>query len=145
VHGRGRLDVYAVGLDGVILHFDGLVWRQRDSGVLSSLEGVWCAADGQTVAVGSGGLVLNNSGELGEDTPWVPQDSGTAFSLYDVIGDGSGGAFAAGFNGIVLHYDGADWDVITTGYHDRLNAIHVNPCGEIVAGGLWGLVIRYGY
>ena len=92
-----------------------------------------------------GGLVLHNSGLLGEDTPWLPQDSGTSFSLYDVTSAGGNRAYASGFNGLVLEYDDGEWTILTTGFHDRLNSVHMNPCGDILAGGLWGLIIRYGH
>jgi hypothetical protein len=145
VHGRSRTDVTAVGLNGTIMHFNGLVWRPSNSGTTTQINAVYCSPDGKAVAVGEGGLVLHNSGLLGEDTPWEPQVSGTSFSLYDVTSAGGNRAYASGFNGLVLEYDDGEWTILTTGFHDRLNSIYMNPCGDILAGGLWGLIIRYGH
>jgi len=90
-------------------------------------------------------LVLNHSGILGEDTPWLVQDSTTPFSLYSVTGDGDGNLFAVGNNGVVISYDGETWSSMSPDHNDRLNAADLDPCGNLIGAGHWGTVLRHGY
>jgi uncharacterized membrane protein len=58
VFGFGPDDVWAVGDDGVIVHYDGSAWSTVASGTTTPLRAVWGFADGRAVALGDGGLVL---------------------------------------------------------------------------------------
>lgn len=52
-------NIYAVGDDGTIAHYDGKDWRLMDSGTTEWLYGVWASADTLDVfAVGAGGTIL---------------------------------------------------------------------------------------
>jgi len=127
------------------MYWNGIIWRPMESHSIVDLTGVHCRPDGQTVIVGVGGLALNHSGEIGEDSPWLAQDSRSPFSLYDVRDDGEGRTYAVGYNGIVVQYDGSEWSILTSGYHDRLNAVDIDPCGNIIMAGHWGIILRNGY
>ena len=94
--------------------------------------------------MGEGGLALRNAGTPWLGTPWMPMPVGTDYSLYAAAGDLDGNVYAAGYNGVVARYDGMSWDVLTTNSHDRLNGLHISPCGDIYAAGIWGVILRYG-
>ena len=63
----------------------------------------------------------------------------------DVRDDGEGRTYAVGYNGIVVQYDGSEWSILTSGFHDRLNAVDIDPCGNIIMAGHWGIILRNGY
>lgn len=53
VWGSGPDDVFVVGYQGRVLHFDGAAWSAMESGTTASLFGVWGSGRGRVYAVGS--------------------------------------------------------------------------------------------
>jgi len=60
VWGKAADDVYAVGDDGTIIHFDGASWSPMASGTQNQLRGIAGTAD-EVFAVGAGGTILRFS------------------------------------------------------------------------------------
>jgi hypothetical protein len=59
IWGLSENDVFAVGMNGEILHFDGQSWTSMPSGTKKHLREVWGAPGGEVVyAVGAGGTIL---------------------------------------------------------------------------------------
>jgi hypothetical protein len=58
IHGFDANNVYAVGWEGGIWHYDGQHWVQIDSPTSNILTDVWCADDGNVYACGRAGLLL---------------------------------------------------------------------------------------
>ena len=57
-------DVFAVGLSGTVMRFDGRRWLPPErSGTERGQRAAWVAADGTAVAVGDGGAVVHRPGE----------------------------------------------------------------------------------
>ena len=105
VWGTSPSEVWAVGRNGVAMHFDGQSWTAPNKFPTDkSLRGVWGNAANNYWAVGEGGTILHYDG-----TSWQPQTSGTLNKLYSVWGSGSTDIWAVGEVGTVLHYDGAAW------------------------------------
>jgi len=59
VWGSSGNDVFAVGSDGNILHYDGSSWTPMTSGTANALDGVWGSSGNDVFAVGSGGNILH--------------------------------------------------------------------------------------
>ncbi len=59
MHGRAWDDVYAVGWEGEVMHFDGSVWRRMHKDLFTywHFYDVWCSPTGAAFAVGSVGSV----------------------------------------------------------------------------------------
>jgi photosystem II stability/assembly factor-like uncharacterized protein len=72
VWGTSPTDVFAVGDDGIILHFDGKSWTKMDSGSTSHLYGVWGISSNSVYAVGNYGTILFYNGKQ-----WLKVDQGT--------------------------------------------------------------------
>jgi len=97
-------DVYAVGENSTVLHYDGADWNSvalpTSPGMLG---GVWGAAADEVFIVGEGGAVLRGAGDQ-----WEALDTGTDAWLRAVWGTGPDDVFAAG-DGVLLHYNGTVW------------------------------------
>jgi hypothetical protein len=61
VSGTSSSDVFAVGHDGAILHYDGTGWSEMTSGTDVWREGVRGTAAGDVYAVGRYGIILRGS------------------------------------------------------------------------------------
>lgn len=59
VWGSSGNDVFAVGDNGTILHYDGTQWRQMNSGTSETLYDVWGVSGSDVFAVGTGGTILH--------------------------------------------------------------------------------------
>ncbi len=130
VWGESSENVYAVGFNGTIMHYDGTAWTKMESGTTADLEGVW----GYTIrddtgaltredvfAVGSGGTILRYNGinwspALVVNDPDVahPDPQAVNDNLHDVWGIAANGTgpdahplvVAVGSNGTIVRYDG---------------------------------------
>jgi hypothetical protein len=58
IWGSSGNDVFAVGGNGTILHYDGNQWSQMSSGTSESLSGVWGISGSDVFAIGEGGTIL---------------------------------------------------------------------------------------
>ncbi|MFY0564564.1 hypothetical protein ACN28E_11985 [Archangium lansingense] len=62
IDGFSETNLYAVGWDGEIWHFDGNAWTQQQCPVDVVLTRVLCAGDGNVYATGRQGLLLRSGG-----------------------------------------------------------------------------------
>lgn len=113
IYGTSDQDVYAVGEEGLISHFDGSTWTDMSTGVK---EHTLRAIDG-LVAVGDNGLVLRRSG-----SSWLSEKSGTTAHLYSVCYLSDKDIWAAGEGSQIIHYDGSKWQV----YQRPLMTVDIN-------------------
>ncbi|PTL85143.1 hypothetical protein DAT35_07855 [Vitiosangium sp. GDMCC 1.1324] len=80
IDGFSESNLYAVGWDGEIWHFDGSVWTQQQSPVDVVLTRVLCAGDGHVYATGRQGLLLR-----GRDARWeVVEHDGPREDIQDM-------------------------------------------------------------
>ena len=79
VWGTSATDVFAVGVDGTILHYDGNTWSPMVSGILDDLSGVWGSASSDVFTVGENGAILHYNGST-----WASMPSGTSDRLEDI-------------------------------------------------------------
>ena len=72
---------WAVGLGGLILHWDGSSWKQQASGVTTALQAVACLDDQHAYAVGNNVLVSTKDG----GATWTAETVAGAGLLTDVV------------------------------------------------------------
>jgi hypothetical protein len=101
VWGNSSSDVFAVGYDGTILHYNGSAWSAMSSGTTDVLGGIWGSSASDVFAVGEGGIILHYNGST-----WSAMSSGTINDLHDVWGHLTSDVFAVGIFGTILHYSG---------------------------------------
>jgi hypothetical protein len=96
-------EAIAVGEMGTILRHGTQGWVTENSGVFTTLRGVW--SDGASVvAVGDGGSTLHRVGNS-----WQSKPSQTPGDLFGIWGFDSKNIYAVGEKGVVVKYDGTSW------------------------------------
>jgi Big-like domain-containing protein len=116
----GALDVFAVGMNGTIVHYDGTTWSSQTSGTSADLFGVWGASGSDVYAVGRHGTVLHYDGSR-----WDALPTSDTTDLIAVWGSSGRDLFAVGSFGTILHFDGTSW------------TRHMND-STLVFEGVWG-------
>lgn len=101
VWGTGTNNVFAVGVPGTVLHYDGTAWQPMP-GNFPPLTSVWGSGP-DVYAAGAGSIVSHYDGDQWSGLG----DSGTNHWLYGVWASGSSDVFAVGENKLILHYNGA--------------------------------------
>ena len=107
IKGSADDDIYAVGENGLILHFDGSLWREMQHWLTTvTLRDIWCCSSDNVLVVGDYGTVL-----LYEGSDWHVIPSGTTEGLFSIWGNSPTDIYAVGRTGTILRYDGdADSD-----------------------------------
>lgn len=140
IDGNSQGQAWAVGDDGLILHFDGQHWQREVSHTDINLRAVLCAPDNKVYAAGAEGTVLMRN----QDGLWIslecPLSSG--FHALLLLDDGSlllgGGRYfvdKGGFRGeLVLYKDGAFKALDFNEDMPRLRALKSYKDGVLIVG-----------
>lgn len=131
-------DVYAVGRDGTVYHYDGTSVSPMASNTASDLYGVFGLSSSAVWAVGAGGLVVRYDGNR-----WSDMASGADVDLYSVWASGPDNVFAVGQGGIIRHYDGNAWSTMSIGVTVDLSAVFGTAADHVVAVSTTGTFLRY--
>lgn len=107
VWARASDDVWAVGDQGTVLHFDGVTWRAAQSGISDDLFGVWAAGPNDVWATGG-------SGNPSQDVGVILHFDGAAWSVVRrglkrvdaVWGSSASDVWFAGTAGTLLRWNG---------------------------------------
>lgn len=118
VWGTGSDDVFVVGEDGTILHYDGNAWVLMENETTACLNDVWGTSSDNVYAVGSSGTILHYDG-----TVWSMLPCSTVNDLNGIWGLSANNIYAVGSNGTLLHYNGLIWNLINSGIDIDLNGV----------------------
>ena len=98
---------WAAGVQGKILHYDGVQWQKEESNTPSNLNGVWFLNDNLGWAVGDAGTILKY-----ENGNWIWQYTGYWGQLAKVSFTSPSNGWAVGDH--ILHYDGTSWSIFSS-------------------------------
>lgn len=143
VWGTSANDIFAVGSDGTIIHYDGNAWQTmestRENVYSSQLKGVWGSSSTNVYAVGSHGTILHYNGSA-----WSLVYGGNeGFTYFDVWGSSASDVFVVGALGKIVHYDGNAWSTMDSGTNYQLNGIWGSSASDVFAVGLNGKIFHY--
>ncbi|MBI3032103.1 thioredoxin domain-containing protein [Candidatus Woesearchaeota archaeon] len=141
IWGSSSNDVFAVGYDGTILHYNGVSWTEMESGTKVQkvhLSGIWGSSSNDVFAVGWDGTILHYDGNT-----WTEMESGTPYTLFNIWGSSSNDVFAVGWDGTILHYDGNTWTEMESGTKVGLNGIWGSSSNDVFAVGHDGIILHY--
>ncbi|MGB5925597.1 MAG: hypothetical protein WBH01_05830 [Dehalococcoidia bacterium] len=129
-------DIFAVGDNGVIVHYDGSSWHKMNSGVTSSLSSVW-GSSSSDVFVTTGGTILHYDGST-----WSEMATG-GYGAGDVWGSSASDVYAVGGKRI-LHYDGGSWtEIVGTGSSHSRYGVWASSSSDVFVIGSGGRVEHY--
>lgn len=140
VWGDSVFNVFAVGLGGTILHYNGIQWSAMNSQTGNQLEAVWGCSPSDVYAIGSNSTVLHYDGNINGE--WVNFESNNPTYLFDVWCAPSSFVYATGGN-TVYAYDGYGWVDIYHGTSDSLIKIWGSSASDIFAVGYFGEITHY--
>jgi hypothetical protein len=101
IGGVAKDDVWLVGDEGCVAHYDGKRWSRVDSGTGGNLNRISACSSDEAWAVGDRGAILQWNGRI-----WQRRESGTGEDLLDVTGCLADGVWAVGRGGVVLVHEG---------------------------------------
>ena len=125
-HAIAEDDVYAVGLQGTILHFDGQSWKS-DAG--PSGGATWYGmhgGDGTIVLVGSGGAI-----QMSEGAGLIPVASPAATDLRDVHSADGQVFWVVGDTGTLIRGEGTSFQLVDAGTTSNLRAVYAAAVDEV--------------
>lgn len=138
VHAIEEDDVYAVGLGGAILHYDGKSWKS-DAGSATGATWYGMHGSGQTIVlVGSGGAIQRTTGQGLE-----PVSAPAAVDLHDVHSADEAVFWVVGDLGTVLRGEGAEFALIDVPTNADLHGVHVAGPDEVFVVGDGGTLLRF--
>lgn len=142
--GTSRRDLWAVGEQATLLHWDGEAFTAHPSlsGLAPPLLAVWGAGTSEVFAAGASGLVLRFDGAR-----WLRSESGTRETLYALWGSSSQDLWAAGGygTGVLLHFDGNLWQTVPApGARRGLRALWGSSATDVWVAGDEGVFQRSG-
>lgn len=118
-------DVWAVGANGIILHYDGVAWQSVATPTSQPLYAIW-ALDANTIyAVGANGTIIKYNG-----VSWITQSSGSTSHFYGVSGDSSR-VVAVGAAGASVLFNGVAWIPSVTGTTEDLYSITIRQLTRV--------------
>ncbi|MEC8024766.1 MAG: hypothetical protein VX223_12585 [Myxococcota bacterium] len=137
VSGLAEDDVYAVGNQGTIIHWDGISWKLQSGGNASDLYGV--SGNNQlVVAGGANGEVFSNiGGGLATDIAGV-----NAIRVVAVLNDDS--AIGVGDSGAIVTFDGIGWASEPSGVFANLNGAWTDGSTVVAVGEQGQVIFRNG-
>ena len=86
VWGASAADIWAVGINGIILHYDGSAWTPVPQVTTRNLFGIWGRAAGDAYAIGNTGMILRLVGNTWTEA----RNVGSGQNLRGVWGDNTG-------------------------------------------------------
>lgn len=132
IWGTSSSDVWAVGHDGVALHYDGAGWTQVDSGTTEVIHAVWgVAPDAYWAGEGDGNLLK------WDGASWTPDPWFAANDTYDIrsISGTSAADVWVSTGHELFHWNGAEWSAVSFPDSEIIDNVFATGPNEVWATG----------
>ena len=140
IWGSAADNVYAVGFNGTIVHYNGTDWSVEYTGGTTPVwfNSVWGSSDSNVFVSGSDGALLHYDG-----ASWSVLPTRTGEDLWDVWGLSDTSVYLVGTNGMVLKYNGSNFTRMTTPITNTLYSIWGSGENNLWAVGWGGKLLHY--
>ncbi len=150
VWGSSATDVYAVGVKGTVLHFNGRRpaavgapwWKAKSLNTLEELTGVGGSSLYDVTVIGGGGSLHHYDG-----LSWTKLTSSNSAALWGLWNHGAGAIFAVGAGGTVLRDDRSQtpssYKALSSGTSQTIRAVWGSSSTNLVAVGDGGTILSY--
>ncbi|MFN8463996.1 MAG: CARDB domain-containing protein [Caldilineaceae bacterium] len=137
VGGTDASNVWAVGDNGTIIHWDGSAWSVHHSGTNVPLTAVWGTAANNMWAVGYNGTIIHWDGST-----WSAQNSNTTASFTAIWGSSADDIWAVGA-GTIDRWNGSSWTVQEYYPTTYVAGIWGSDANHVWAVGNGGIIYRW--
>ena len=147
VWGSSPNDVYAVGVQGQVVHYDGDAWQiVFSTSGFGTLYDVWGSSAEDVFAVG--GEVTLDPDRLGlirhyDGSEWSVHRIGEVEHFRGVWGRSPTDVYAVGDWSAIYHYDGTSWHRIDVPWQRQLFSVSGFTDGNVFVGSLGGRIFCY--
>lgn len=142
IWGVSERDIWAVGDQGAVLHYDGTTWTPQPTGTTKQLRDIWGRDATHVWAVGAAGTILFWNG-----TAWSQQVSNIEASLPDdlngIWGAGATKVWAVGQNGRIQYWNGRAWTRQQAPTSENLVSIWGATAFQVWVAGNKGTLLRF--
>jgi hypothetical protein len=139
VHGTGINDVWAVGLDGLILHWNGSAWSAATPVGGVGLSAVW-SRTANDAWIGGNTNILHWNGTTWSFAP--VKDNLDTSTVNAIWGSSASDVWAFSANSKMMHWDGSLWTVLTNTIQ-RMTGMWGFAANDIWAVGDHGYIQHY--
>ncbi|HCX24182.1 MAG TPA: hypothetical protein DHN29_19830 [Cytophagales bacterium] len=138
IWGTGVNDVYFVGGQGGILHYNGNLWDSTDIDDRGYVQRVWgTASDNVYVTTGNSGKIVHYDG-----ADWQLERTGQRF-VKGIWGSGANDIYISGDRGTILHFDGEAWSQLPSGVPKSMSDMWGTAPDNIYAVGEHGTISHF--
>lgn len=117
ISGIDGKDIWVVGEQGTIAHWNGAQWLQVHSGVSATLRTISIRSSDDVWFGGDGGTVLHWNGSA------IERKAGGLPNFQGIWGTAADNLWAVGSGGAIYHYDGQSWSAVQTGFSDDFSSV----------------------
>ncbi|MEC8382200.1 MAG: hypothetical protein VXZ96_17850 [Myxococcota bacterium] len=140
IHGTAEDDIWTGGLNGTLLHWNGMDWTDHSVDIEEAFWGIYARSSTDIVAVGGESRWGGDQGRIFhfDGSTWteqaLPSEVETVSNLFKVTHDGIQ-YWIVGVGGTVLKGDGTNFTAVPTGTATDLITIHHNADRTQIVGG----------
>jgi hypothetical protein len=139
IWGTSSSDVFAVGEEGTIYHYDGAVWSGMDAGWPGFIDSVWGSSSTDVYGGAEGNTLVHYDG-----TAWseLSVDVGPYYKAF-IWGSSEDDVFVVGRGGGIWHYDGVTWSQMASGTTKFVLGVWGTASDNVFAVGSSGTILHY--
>ena len=135
VWGTSPSDIWAVGHEGMALHYDGSGWTQVPTGTSEVIFALWGASpDKYWAGTGDGDVLAWNGSEWAPDSWFAANNVDTSQGIASIHGSSANDVWVS-TRSFLFHWDGSMWSSVAMPEDESFKNIHVIAPGEIWATG----------